>query len=129
VFSLSCYRSLPITPFYFKLPLLELTPLTVNQILEQEIKDSEIWLSRTQEESTYKGDLKKRIELLNWVLENMKNPDINICKIIESKMDEILIKIKKTDSIFELDPLDSELRILNWVLYQVSSNETKHNLE
>jgi hypothetical protein len=116
------------TPFYFKLPLLELTPLTVNQILEQEIKDSEIWLSRTQDELTYKGDLKKRIELLNWVLENMKNPDINICKIIESKMDEILIRIKKTDSIFELDPLDSELRILNWIFYQVSSNETKHNL-
>ena len=56
--------------------------MTVDQILQQEINDSEIWLSRTQEELTYKGDLKKRIELLNWVLENMKNPGINICKII-----------------------------------------------
>jgi hypothetical protein len=37
-------------------------------------------------------------------------------------MDEILIKIKKTNSIFEMDPLDSELRILNWILYQVCSN-------
>ncbi len=54
----------------------------------------------------------------------MKNPDNNICKIIESKMDEILIKIKKTDSIFELDPLDSELRILNWIFYQVCSEES-----
>ena len=47
--------------------------MPVTQILEQEIKDSELWLSRTQEESTYKRDLKKRIELINWVLENMKN--------------------------------------------------------
>ena len=41
-------------------------------------------------------------------------------------MDEIIIKIKKTDIIFELDPLDSELRILNWILYQVCNNETKN---
>jgi hypothetical protein len=41
-------------------------------------------------------------------------------------MDEIITKIKKTDSIFELDLLDSELRILNWILFQVSSsNEIK----
>jgi hypothetical protein len=38
-------------------------------------------------------------------------------------MDEIITKIKKTDNIFELDPLDSELRILNWILYQVCSNK------
>ena len=47
--------------------------MTVSQILEQEIKDSELWLSRTHEESTYKRDLKKRIQLINWVLGNMKN--------------------------------------------------------
>ena len=41
--------------------------MPVTQILEQEIKDSELWLSRTQEESTYKRNLKKRIELINWV--------------------------------------------------------------
>ena len=52
--------------------------MPVTQILEQEIKDSELWLSRTQEESTYKRDLKKRIELINWVLENMKNPNSNL---------------------------------------------------
>jgi hypothetical protein len=40
-------------------------------------------------------------------------------------MDEILFKIKKTDSIFELDLLDSELRILNRILYQVCSNKSK----
>jgi hypothetical protein len=60
--------------------------MPVTQILEQEIKDSELWLSRTQEESTYKRDLKKRIELINWVLENMKNPDVQICNLIESSL-------------------------------------------
>ena len=54
----------------------------------------------------------------------MKKSDNNICKMIESKMDEIINKIKKTDSIFEIDSLDSDLRILNWILFQVSSNGT-----
>ena len=78
------------------------------------------WIDREKDESTYKRDLKKRIELMIWVLENMNNDGTDICKIIESRMDVIITKIKKTDSIFELDPLDSELRILNWILYQVS---------
>ena len=95
--------------------------MELRQALQMELQDSELWLKREKDESTYKRDLKKRIELINWVLENMKNPNTNICKLIESKMDEILIKIKKTNSIFEMDPLDSELRILNWILYQVSS--------
>jgi hypothetical protein len=66
-----------------------------------------------------------RIELMIWVLENMNNHGTDICKIIESRLNEIINKIKKTDSIFELDPLDSELRILNWILYQVCSNDKK----
>ena len=37
--------------------------MTVDQILEQEIKDSELWLSREKDESTYKRDLQKRINL------------------------------------------------------------------
>lgn len=55
----------------------------------------------------------------------MKNPDIFICEVIESKMNEIIDKINKTDSIFESDPLDSELRILDWILYQICSNKIK----
>jgi hypothetical protein len=35
-------------------------------------------------------DRQKRIELINWVLENMKNPTIYICALIESKMNEIM---------------------------------------
>jgi hypothetical protein len=52
----------------------------------------------------------------------MNNSDTDICKLIEFRMDEILDKIKKTDCIFEMDPLDSELRILNWILYQICSD-------
>ena len=36
--------------------------ITVDQILLQEIKDSELWLSREKEKSIYKRDIKKRIE-------------------------------------------------------------------
>lgn len=99
--------------------------MPVTQILQQEIKDSELWLSRTQEESTYKRDLRKRIELINWVLEEMKKPDIFICEVIENKMNELIDEINKMDSIIESDPLDSEVRILDWILYQVCSNEIK----
>jgi hypothetical protein len=69
-------------------------------------------------------DLQKRIELINWVLENMKNPNIQICNLIESSMNEIILKINQTYSIFEPDKLHRELRILLWILYQVCSNHT-----
>ena len=55
----------------------------------------------------------------------MKNPDIQISDTIESKMNEIILSINRTHSIFEADPLHSELRILDWILYQVCSNEIK----
>lgn len=60
--------------------------VTLDQILQQEIKDSEVWLSREKDESTYKRDLKKRIELINWVLQNTKNPNVEFCDLMESKM-------------------------------------------
>jgi tRNA U54 and U55 pseudouridine synthase Pus10 len=93
--------------------------MNAQQTLQKEIEESKTWLSREKEESTYKRDLKKRIELINWVLENMKNPDIQICNLIESKMHEIILTINKTYSIFESDKLHSELRILDWIYYQV----------
>jgi hypothetical protein len=40
-------------------------------------------------------------------------------------MNEIIDKINETDSAIEADPLHSELRILDWILYQVCSNEIK----
>lgn len=97
----------------------------IEQTLLQEIEGSKRWLNLEKDESTYKRDLAKRIELLNWVLENMKNPEINICELIESKMNEIILKINQTHEIFEADKLHSELRILDWIFYQVCSNEIK----
>jgi hypothetical protein len=99
--------------------------MILNQILEQEIKESELWLSREKEESTYKRDLKKRIELINWVLENMKNPNVEICSLLESWMNETIQEINKRDSIFETDILDSELRILDWIFYQVCVSQQR----
>jgi hypothetical protein len=101
--------------------------MNLEQTLQQEIHESKRWVDTA--DGAYKRDLGKRIELMVWVLENMKNDGTDICKIIESRMDGILNKIKKTDSIFELDPLDSELRILNWILYQVCSNEIKKDIK
>jgi len=98
------------------------------QILLKEIEESKRWLEVEKDDSTYKRDLQKRIELISWVLENMKNPDIHICNLIESKMTEIILSINRTHSIFEADPLHSELRILEWILYQVCSNEIKRIL-
>ena len=97
--------------------------MTAEQTLLQEIEESKRWIGTQKEESTYKRDLKKRIELINWVLENMENPNINICALIETEMNNIIDKINEMDSMIESDPLDSEVRILDWILYLVSSNE------
>ena len=99
--------------------------MSIEQTLIQEIEESKKWLNIEKDESTYKRDLGKRVELINWVLENMKNPNIQICDLIESRMNEIILSVKQTDSIFESDTLHSELRILEWILYQVCSNEIK----
>jgi len=97
--------------------------MTVEQTLQTRIDESKKWLDREKDESTYKRDLKKRIEMINWVLENMKKPNIYICVLIESKMNEIIERVNQTYSIIEADPLHSELRILDWILYQVCINE------
>jgi len=100
--------------------------MNVEQLLQNEIKDSERWIVIEKDESTYKRDLKKRVELINWALQNMKNSDTNICSLIETRMIEIIDKMNKMDSIFESDPLDSELRILDWILYQVCKDNKRN---
>jgi hypothetical protein len=97
--------------------------MTVQQTLQSEIQDAKRSLDVQKEESTYRRDLRKRIELINWTLENMKNPDTNICALVETKMNELIDEINEKDSILESDPLDSEVRILDWILYLVCSNE------
>jgi len=72
--------------------------MSIQQTLQKEIEDSKRWIEVEKDDSTYKRDLQKRIELINWVLDNMKNPDIFICEVIESKMNEIIDKINGTDS-------------------------------
>jgi hypothetical protein len=96
--------------------------MSIEQTLQKEIDESKRWLDRETEESTYKRDLAKRIELINWVLENMNNPDIPICDSIESRMCDIILKINQTHSILEADKLHGELRILDWILYQICIN-------
>ena len=87
--------------------------MSIEQTLIQEIEESKKWLNIEKDESTYKRDLGKRIELINWVLENMKNDAIPICDRIELKMSDIILSINQTHSIFEADKLHSELRILD----------------
>ena len=87
--------------------------MSIQQALKKEIEESKRWLEVEKDDTTYKRDLQKRIELINWVLENMKNPDIQICDLIESKMNEIVLAINKTYSILEADELHNELRILD----------------
>lgn len=99
--------------------------MSVEQTLLKEVEDSKMWYDREKDDSTYKRDLVKRIELINWVLENMKNPDAQICDRIESRMSDIFLKINQTHSIFDADKLHSELRILDWIFFQVCSNEIK----
>ena len=99
--------------------------MSIQQTLQEEIKDAQKWLNVQKEESTYRRDLRKRIELIDWVLEEMKNPDTQICALIETKMNQLIGEINKKDSIIESDQLDSQVRILDWILYIVCSNEIK----
>ena len=91
--------------------------MRIEQILLQEIEESKKWFNIEKDDSTYKREVARRIELISWVLENIKNPDIFICEIID--------KINQIDSAIEAHPSHSELRILDWILYLVCSNEIK----
>ena len=99
--------------------------MSIQQVLQNEIQESQKALEGPIDDTIYRRDHSKRIELINWVLDNMKKPDLRICEVMESKMNEIIDKINKIDSIIESDLLDSELQILEWIFYQVCSNEIK----
>jgi hypothetical protein len=55
----------------------------------------------------------------------MKNPNVLICVLIESKINEITDTINQTYSILEAVKLHRKVRILDCILYQVCSNEIK----
>ena len=77
------------------------------QILQNKIQELQRALDGPNDDTIYRRDQSKRIDLINWVLENMKNPDIRICAVIESKMNEIIDAINEKHTIIEQDPLDS----------------------
>jgi hypothetical protein len=60
--------------------------MNLSQKLQKEIEESKLWLCRENEESTYTRELKRRIELINWVLDSVRNHDNQICNQIEPKM-------------------------------------------
>ena len=100
--------------------------MSIEQILLHDIEESQRQLNGPNDDTIYRRDHSKRIQLLNWVLDNMKNPDIEICSLIESRMNETIQEIKKKDSIFESDNSDGELRILDWIFYQVCKDQQKN---
>ena len=99
--------------------------MTIEQILQKEIEESERWVNLEKENSIYKRDLMKRIELINWVLENMKNANVQICELMESRLNEIILKINQSHNIFESDKLHSELQILDYLFYHVCKDQQK----
>lgn len=86
-------------------------------------KGSERWIDTV--EGVYKRDLVKRIELIKWVLEQMKDPQINICELMELKMNNIILEINQTHDIIEADKLHSDLGIMDWLFYQVCKDQQK----
>jgi hypothetical protein len=99
--------------------------MAIEQTLLQEIDESKRALDGPIDDTIYRREHSKRIELINWVLENMKKRDLRICDVMESKMHETILKINQTHDIFQADVLHSELRILDWIFYKVCSNEIK----
>jgi hypothetical protein len=85
--------------------------MIVEQILQKEIQESKRALDGPIDDTIYRRDHSKRIELINWVLEYLKDPNVRICALLETKMNQIIDKINQTDSIFEADKLDSEAKI------------------
>jgi hypothetical protein len=49
--------------------------MTVQETLQNGFEDSKRWLDRETDESTNKRDLQKRIEIINWLLQKMKNSE------------------------------------------------------
>jgi hypothetical protein len=79
--------------------------MAIEQTLQNEIQESTRWIDLEKENSTYKRDLQKRIELINWVLEKMNDPNFQICDLIESKMNQIILSIKVIIRIRDIFPI------------------------
>lgn len=93
--------------------------MTLEQTLQNEIEESKDLHERPIDSTIYRRDLAKRIELVSWVVDSMKDPSNHVCNLIESRMNEITLKINQTRTILEADKLYSELNILEWIYYVV----------
>lgn len=82
-------------------------------------------LNGPNDDTIYRRDQSKRIQLINWVLDNMKNPEIQICAVIESKKIEIIDEINKKTFYHRTGSFRHRIKNLDWILYQVCSNEIK----
>jgi len=56
----------------------------------------------------------------------MNNPETNICELMESKMNDLILEINQTHDIFEADKLHSELGIMDWLFYQVCKHQQRN---
>jgi len=56
----------------------------------------------------------------------MKNPNVQICELMESRLNQIILKINQEHDTFEADKLHSELRILDYLFYQVCEHKQKN---
>ena len=75
--------------------------MTIEQTLLRDIAESQKVLNGQNDDTIYRRDHSKRIEVINWVLEKMKNPDVEICSLIESRMNVTIQEINQTHSIFQ----------------------------
>ena len=100
--------------------------MALEQTLQDEIEGSKKSLERSIDSTIYRRDLAKRIELVSWVADSMKDPNKQVCNLIESRRNEITLKIKQTSTIFEADKLYSELNILEWIYYVVCKAESEN---
>jgi hypothetical protein len=72
---------------------------------------------------------KKWNGMINWVLENMKNLDNQICNFIESKMNEVIEIINQSDSMIDANKLNNELRILDWIFHELCVNDKQTSFQ
>ena len=86
--------------------------MSIVQTLQEEIQESQKALDGPIDDTIYRRDHAKRIELINWVLENIKNPNVQIFEVMESSLNEIILKVNQSQDIFESDKLHSEIQIL-----------------
>jgi len=89
--------------------------MKLEQTLQDEFEEPKELLERTIDSTIYRRDLAIRLELVSWVADNIKDPDNQVSNLIESRMNEITLKINQTRTIFEADKLHSELNILEWM--------------